>query len=174
LSDSDNFSNNLSNNLYDVIVVGSGPAGVFAARELREKRVLVLDVGYTAKPACLPKENIYSLKKNATESVDDLLLGEQFESLENIKGGTLSPKLKAPLMRFITQRPEAFQKHRGFGFEAVTSFAKGGLANAWGAGVLRFTAADLKGFPIGLQDLRPWYDELSDHIGISGTNPRSN
>jgi choline dehydrogenase-like flavoprotein len=55
-------------------------------------------------------------------------------------------------------------------FEGAISLAKGGLANAWGAGLYRFNDRDLSGFSITAADLRPYYDELTAHIGISGSN----
>jgi hypothetical protein len=50
------------------------------------------------------------------------------------------------------------------------SFAQGGLANAWGAGVYRFTPRELECFPFGPGELDPFYDELTKHVGISGVN----
>ena len=55
-------------------------------------------------------------------------------------------------------------------FTAIQSFARGGLANAWGAGLYRFTDEDLARFPIAAHDLDPHFDELTQEIGISGTN----
>jgi hypothetical protein len=52
----------------------------------------------------------------------------------------------------------------------VQSFALGGLANAWGAGVLRYNDEDLTGFPVTAAELSPLYDELTDHIGINGSS----
>src|SRR5450759_2486782 len=49
------------------------------------------------------------------------------------------------------------------------SFAKGGLANAWGAGVFRFDAQDLADFPFPASTLDPYYDEITREIGVSGT-----
>src|SRR6185369_15447426 len=46
----------------------------------------------------------------------------------------------------------------------------GGLANAWGAGVYRFNEKDLNGFPVTPSELDRYYDLLTSHIGISGTN----
>ena len=51
----------------------------------------------------------------------------------------------------------------------MMSFAQGGLANVWGAGVYRFNSADLEGF-LHAEELAPYYDSLTEHIGVSGTN----
>jgi choline dehydrogenase-like flavoprotein len=152
--------------VFDVIVIGSGPAGVSAARELRPLRVLVLDVGLEAPAERLPQESLHRLRTR--EELTHLLVGDRFESLHNIDRSYLSPKLKAPLMRFITEPPDGEEGTLADGFAAVRSFAKGGLANAWGAGVFRYDDHDLAGFPISAAELDPFYDELTRSVGVSG------
>jgi choline dehydrogenase-like flavoprotein len=44
------------------------------------------------------------------------------------------------------------------------------MANAWGAGLYRFTAEDLAGSPIRIEQLEPYYDAITAKIGISGTD----
>lgn len=154
---------------FDAIVVGSGPAGVFAAMGLRGRRVLMLDVGATAGPRSLPPENIFDLRRRGADLFADLI-GENFESLHNIDRRYLSPKMKSPLMRFISDAPDAAPAILGERFEAVVSYARGGLANAWGAGVFRFGGRELEGFPVSAGELAPLYDEIGGVIGVSGAN----
>src|SRR5687767_1033259 len=92
-----------------VIIVGSGAAGTFAALQLRGRGVLVLDVGYTPDKSAL-SGNLYDLRKDPGPHEGDLfdeLIGRDFESLHNVFHPYLSPKLKAPLMRFVTRNAEA-------------------------------------------------------------------
>ena len=152
--------------MFDVIVVGSGPAGVFAARELRPLKVLMLDVGHEASGERLPPENLHVLRTRT--DLTRPLLGDRFESLHNIDLSYLSPKLKAPLMRFVTETPDGEEGMLPEGFTAVRSFAKGGLANAWGAGVFRYDDRDLADFPVASAALEPFYDDLTRHLGVSG------
>ena len=155
-----------------VIVVGSGPAGTFAAFQLRGRGVLVLDVGHTPDKGTL-RGNLYDLRKNPGPSraeVFEELIGAGFESLHNVFHTYQSPKLKAPRMRFVTRDAEALGPIHAHNFEAATSFAAGGLANAWGAGLYRYTAQDLAGFPIAPEDLDPYYDVITAKVGISGTD----
>jgi len=87
----------------DVIVVGSGPSGTFAAYQLRGRDVLVLDVGNRGDPNA-PGRNLYDLRK--TPAGADLfaeLIGVRFESLHNIFDAFISPKLKGPRLRFVTR-----------------------------------------------------------------------
>jgi choline dehydrogenase-like flavoprotein len=155
--------------LFDVVVVGSGPAGVFSAYQLRPCKVLMLDVGYEADSQRLPAENIYSMRKRG-EDAFSVVLGDHFESLHNLDKEYMSPKLKGPLWAFLTRAPSCFPKDEVNSFDPVISFARGGLANAWGAGVLRFDDRDLTEFPITAAQLTPYYDELTRHIGINGDN----
>ena len=53
------------------------------------------------------------------------------------------------------------------------SYAKGGMANVWGAQLLKYNKKDLdevNGWPISINELEAYYTELEDHIGISGVN----
>jgi choline dehydrogenase-like flavoprotein len=155
--------------LFDAIVVGSGPAGVMAARALQGKRVLVLDAGN--QPPVLPGTGagLYEDRQRQPD-LFPLLIGEKFESLHNLYRDPVSLKLKSPLMRYIIDGAESLSPVRSRDFHAVISLAAGGLANAWGAGVYRFTPRDLEGFPVSLAELDPFYDDLTRHIGVSGTN----
>ena len=153
---------------FDVIIVGSGPAGVSAALELRERNVLILDVGFHAPEIPFElKENLYDLKKE-TEDLSPVLLGEEFESLHNVVSPFLSPKLKSPFLRFVTRDWRRLSPINSCDFEGALSFAEGGLSNAWGSGVYRFNDRELKDFPIKAADLNPFYDRLTSEIGISG------
>ncbi len=154
---------------FDIVIVGSGPGAAFAAYGARGRRILMLDVGFDARRAPDLSDNLYELRKRA-EDLFPSLIGEHFESLHNLSHRPISLKLKSPYMSYIVRDWMRLSPVASKAFEGVISLAKGGLANGWGAGVYRFTDRDLSGFPIGADDLRPFYDELTTHIGISGSN----
>jgi choline dehydrogenase-like flavoprotein len=159
--------------LFDAIVVGAGPAGVMAAWALQGKRVLVLDVGreYAATQDDDGNRNVNLYQeRERTADLFEFLIGEKFESLHNLHRRPVSLKLKAPRMKYITDGAESLSPVRSGSFDAAMSFAAGGLANAWGAGVYRFNSRDLEGFPIKPAELDRYYDELTRHIGVSGAN----
>jgi choline dehydrogenase-like flavoprotein len=137
------------------------------AHGLRGKRVLVLDVGH--RPERLPdlEGNIFELRKSRDDLFEQLI-GSRFESLHNLHRRTVSLKLKGPHMTYIRRDWEELSPIDSDGFEPTISLAEGGLANAWGAGAYRFTAEDLAGFPVGLNELQPYYDEVTRLIGICG------
>jgi choline dehydrogenase-like flavoprotein len=152
--------------LFDVIIIGSGAAGTFSAYALKGLKVLVLDVGH--KPTGAPLAgNLYDLKEK--ERFFDQIVGSRFESLHEIENPKLTPKAKAPLMRYVIQEPEGSPKVLSEEFFPTLSYAEGGLANIWGAQVYRFNAEDLKDFPISAEELKPCYDILTAHIGLSGS-----
>ncbi len=152
---------------WDAIIIGGGAAGAAAALGLRGKNVLMLDVGILPPQNPLPDDPLYKIRESGHD-LYDVLVGSSCESMTTICGDEISPKLKSPFIRFITERPSCMPTDRADGFQAVQSFSLGGLANAWGAGVFRYNEDDLAGFPISANDLTALYDELTDHIGING------
>jgi choline dehydrogenase-like flavoprotein len=154
---------------FDLIVVGSGPGATFAAYGARGRRILMLDVGHDAPPCPELSGNAYELRRGDRDLFPSLI-GERFESLHNLWNPPISLKLKSPYMSYIVRDWKRAAPVAGESFQGAISLAKGGLANAWGAGVFRFTDRDLAGFPLTAAQLRPYYDELTAHIGISGAN----
>lgn len=153
---------------FDAIVVGSGPGAAFAAKGLKGKRVLVLDVGFDAPSPAL-QGNLYELRKSSTDLLPELI-GNQFQSLHNLHHPPMSLKLKSPQVNYIVKNWRELTPVLSNTFEGVLSLSKGGLANAWGAGVYRFTDQDLRDFPISAADLHPYYDEVAHEIGVTGEN----
>lgn len=154
--------------MYDVIIVGSGPSAVASALELSENDIkpLILDVGYTAQKRIENPKNLYEMK--AEQICTDFLVGENFEYFANDKQN-LPAKLKSPYFDFVTKTQPFFEVQQK-NYNAITSYAKGGLANAWGSGLMRFSPDEFSGLPITLEDLVPYYDKLEKEIGVSGRN----
>lgn len=153
--------------MFDACVVGSGPGGVFAAYGLRGRRVLMLDAGLQppAEPAL--EANLYDLRR-AVNDLDRELIGEDLRGLEHIFTPPASLKLKSPGTAYILDQADRLTPVVSSTFRAAISLAQGGLANAWGAGVYRFTDSDLRGFPLTAAELGPFYDAVGEHMGISG------
>lgn len=156
--------------MHDVVIVGAGAAGAWAAHELAAQRrsVLLLDVGFRATDAPPLSTPFSDLRRGRGRDGHDLL-GNRFETLSNVVGPYQSPKLNAPRFRFVTRDAELLAPIRSGAATITQSFAYGGLANAWGAGAYRFTSDDLRHFPLPPGALDPYYDSLTRAIGISGT-----
>jgi len=156
-----------------VVIVGGGAAGAAAALGFSGTIPLMLDVGFRGKPSPLDPEPVADLLSAARSSVDtsvldDVLIGHDFQSVLRSSERNLSIKLKAPYVRFITDRPSGMPADEHAGCTTTQSFAIGGLANAWGAGAMRYTEAELRYFPFPFSELQAGFDFLTQHIGISG------
>ncbi len=152
--------------MYDAIIIGSGLSAISAALQLRPKKILMLDVGLVPPPPEFPEEHLYNMRYCGKDLFNGLI-GSNYEALR-VLDNAISPKLKGPQMHYFWQRPKNISQDHSTHFNAVISYARGGLANAWGAGVMRYTNKELQQFPISAEDLNPYYDELTKHIGITG------
>ncbi|MEO8198921.1 MAG: GMC oxidoreductase [Gemmatimonadota bacterium] len=152
-----------------VLIVGSGATGVhFAMTSLaRGHDVLMLDVGHERPAAVLPDADFNGLKENLDDPVS-YFLGPHGETV-------VYPSREAkfygfpPSKSYVFASPARFSTHSN-GFEPVTSFAAGGLAEAWTGGVYSLNDAELAEFPCNYQDLEPHYQEVARRIGISAAN----
>jgi len=155
---------------FDYVIVGSGPAGVSAARRLIGKNVCVVDVGEVQKSNFPYRDRIAALDSGNYGA----LLGSNWEMLANLSNpDCVHPKLRAPGLRHVMSG-ENFHVLNSLGetiLNGAGSYAAGGMSNAWGAQLLRYTDADLRDvgdWPIGVLDLERYYRDLEDHIGIAG------
>lgn len=155
-----------------IIIVGSGAAGTAAALQLARLglRPLLLDVGIRPhEDGPRAEGNLYEWRKHHDSF--ELHIGDDLHGLNDLlTGETGIAKLNAPNAAFVTQDAVALSPVDATDFDAIQSFAFGGLANAWGAGLYRFVDTDLEGFPIRAADLAPYADVLTREIGISGAD----
>ncbi len=156
----------------DVIIIGSGPAGVSAAWPLVEAgcRVLMLDSGKTSGEEMPEPADVRSLKEIRSEDAAQWkrFLGEDFSALR--PRGLVSPKLKVPAQQFVFEDFLTRSAIQTENFQAVGSLARGGLSNVWGAGAYVYDDADLEDFPITRADLAPSAARVAARIGISGSS----
>ncbi len=157
--------------IHEVIIVGSGPTGVASALGFAENGIipLILDVGYDPEKDNTLNSNFFEYRK--THDSFNLMIGEDYEGLRNLIGErTIFPKLISPFMQFVVKDSEKLSPTDERGFMAVQSFAKGGLANAWGASLYRCLDDELINIPLKASELSPYYDKLTKEIGISGSD----
>jgi choline dehydrogenase-like flavoprotein len=93
-------------------------------------------------------------------------------ALDVLKEGMESGLGGIPLKRvygsdFPYRDTERFADLRCNGADMTFSLALGGLSNVWGAAVLPFTEDDIDDWPIGLDDLAPYYERVLRDIPLS-------
>jgi choline dehydrogenase-like flavoprotein len=151
---------------FDVIVVGSGPAGVSAAFPLVDAglRVLMIDGGILPDVA-LPRGE-YLERRKSDDRQWEWMIGRNFGALR--QPGAISPKFRAPTLDYVFRGFADANRITADNFMPVGSLAVGGLSNAWGCGVAAFSAGDLEAFPFSAAELTPSYEAVARRIGISG------
>lgn len=154
---------------FDVIIVGSGPAGVSAAFPLVEAglRVLMVDGGKQAVQSP-PAENFLTWR-HGDPLQHKWMVGQDFHALKMQEA--VSPKLRVPSLAYVFN--EFAQRNQIFGNDFITvgSLATGGLSNAWGCGVARFSDEELASFPFPASQIQASYANVARRIGISGAAP---
>lgn len=150
-----------------IVIVGSGASGVHFALSLLKKgyEVFMLDVGYEQPETVNPEDNFNDLKNNLSDPVK-YFLGQNYEAV-------IYPDFKSeyygfpPSKNYVFFKPSIF-KSESDGFAPLFSFAKGGLAQAWTGGVYPFNDKELGDFPFSFDDIKPYYAEVANQIGITG------
>ncbi len=153
----------------DVLIVGSGPGGVNAAAPLVEAgcRVTLLDYGNRDDryAPLIPNAPFAQLRRGDGQQ-HRYLLGDDFEGLPTPKvrvGAQLTPP-----RQYVHADVGRLMPVVGDNFSAMESLARGGLGNAWGAGVFPFTDAELGRMDLTTADLAPHYEAVAERIGVAG------
>ena len=151
---------------FDVLIIGSGPAGVSAAFPLVEAgvKVLMIDGGKTA--ASDPPVHSFLTLRYSNSDQSNLMVGEDFYSLE--KRENSSPKLNIPHLSYVFAEYAEANKILNQKFCGLGSLAVGGLSNAWGCGVSCLSASEAEDFPFAYNELRKSYQVIAKRIGVSG------
>ncbi len=155
-----------SSEVYDVIIVGSGAGGGMATKQLADAglNVAVVEAGPYFDPAD-PK------------------------TMTQLKWPYESPRRGAGTDRAFGEwdmswgdwevEGEPYTHEEGTEFKWWRARMLGGRTNHWGRISLRFGPKDFKGktrdghgddWPIGYDDVKPYYDKLDKLIGVFGTN----
>ena len=151
---------------FDVIIVGSGPAGVSAAFPLVDAglRVLMVDGGRDAQ-VVMPAGQFLDARRHEADQWG-WMVGRDFHALRQVDA--VSPKLRVPTHAGVFEGFEAANQVVANDFVAVGSLAPGGLSNAWGCGVACLTDEELAAYPVTPAEMRTSYSAVATRIGVSG------
>lgn len=152
--------------VYDAVIVGSGAGGGMATKVLADAglKVAVVEAGPFFDPAD-PKQQTqmkwpYESPRRGASTVRD------FGEFDAAYGGW---QIKG----------EPYTHKDGTQFDWFRSHMLGGRTNHWGRISLRFGPKDFKhkdvdglgeNWPIGYEDVKPYYDKVDKLIGVFGTN----
>ena len=159
---------------YDAIIIGSGIAGGWAAKELCEKglKTLVLERGRMVKHLDYPTANLddWDLPHR-----NKMTLSEWSDyPVQRRTGYTVTQATKHWWVK-DTEYPYTEIKR----FDWMRGYHVGGRSLMWGRQSYRWGPQDFEAnakdgiavdWPIRYEDLAPWYDYVEEHAGISGRN----
>ena len=153
-----------------IVVVGSGPAGIACSWALAERghEVTILDAGRGPDPEIARKYEPLS----ATEPEEwDPALVEELRGEFLVGRDDLPPKpVLGSLHPYAPSDPSAPAEGSGVGL--TPSLGRGGLSAVWGAAMLPYRDRDLVGWPLGVDELAPFYRSVLDFMPMAGRRDR--
>ena len=159
---------------FDAIVVGSGIAGGWAAKELCERglKTLVLEAGRPIDPARDYVDHVPPWEMKFRGLGDRTALErDQFIQRQCYACNEYSGKF------FVNDRENPYSFDPDMPFSWIRGRQVGGKSIMWGRQVYRWSDLDFEanardGFgvdwPIRYADIAPWYDHVEEFIGVSG------
>ncbi len=164
----------MSQTIYDALVIGSGAAGSFAARELTAQglSVLLLEAG----PAVSQKDFDPSRKKEPASSIN---IWERARA--TIKGQPIQARAAFFTERFshflVNDRKNPYTTPKDAPFLWIRGRQSGGRLHSFGRVLLRWTDDDFKiqsrtgkgvDWPVSNDELAPYYAEVESYLGLYG------
>lgn len=157
---------------YDAIVIGSGITGGWAAKELTEGglTVLMLERGRMVEHA-----QDYETESKEPWEMPFRGLRNRYELEERFPIQTTGQLNEYTAHFYVDDREEPYRQTKPFNW--IRGYQLGGRSLIWGRQSLRRGAADFRAnaedghgvpWPIGYDDLAPWYDHVEEFIGVSG------
>jgi glucoside 3-dehydrogenase (cytochrome c) catalytic subunit len=158
---------------YDVIVVGSGASGGWAAKRLAEAgvKVAILEAGKPQRDQDFT-EHVPQWELKYRNRADDLMRKTRPKQRDCYACREYNYKWFANDL----EEPYTTPDDKPFSWQGRMRVV-GGRTNVWGRQSYRLSEQDLNGksfdgygdnWPIGYKDLAPYYDIVEDYVGISG------
>lgn len=160
--------------IYDALVIGSGAAGSFAAKELTAQglSVLLLEAG----PDVGPKDFDPTRKKPPASSIN---IWERARA--TVKGQPIQARAAFFTERFshffVNDRKNPYTTPRNEPFLWIRGRQSGGRLHSFGRVLLRWTDEDFKihsntgkgvDWPISYKEIAPYYEEVESYLGLYG------
>lgn len=159
----------MSTNPFDVIVVGSGPAGCHAAYPLVEAglKVAMIDGGKQGNGILdkAPLENFESIRRN-DDNQYKWFIGEKCFVLPVGEGYSIS--MTGGNRSYVVEGTKEHLPIKTDHLNVLQSLAKGGLGEAWGAVCSFFSDIELETIGLPAKEIKKYYQTIIDRIGVSG------
>ncbi len=163
-------------NTYDVLIVGSGMTGGWAAKEFTEKgyETLVLERGRDVehiKDYPTTNKAPWEFKHR---SYDTPKIKEEYHMQHQKYNFDASS-----MHFFVNDRDHPIESSKDKPVRWFRGYQTGGRSLLWGRGAYRMSDCDFRrniqdgngtDWPIRYKDIAPWYDYIETYIGVSGTN----
>ncbi len=162
--------------VYDAIVVGSGATGGWAAKVLTEKglKVLVLEAGRHVDP----KKDYRMLTEPYQLKYRGLAPGSVYAPRQPIQSRCYAGNEYSAHF-FVDDLDNPYSTPEDKPFWWIRGRQVGGRSLTWGRQSYRLSDFDFKAasrdgygvdWPISLKDLEPYYEQVEDFVGISGSS----
>jgi choline dehydrogenase-like flavoprotein len=150
-----------------VVVIGAGVSGAHAALTLLERGAAVelWDIGREEVSFPEPGSSFHELKGRLADPIGHLL-GQDLQAL--IPPDAPELLRYPPTRRFLASAADPLWRFEAEGFKPFGSFARGGLANGWGANALAYDDDDLRDWPVSPADMAPAYRTVYQRIPVAG------
>ena len=162
-------------NEFDVIVVGTGVSGGWAAKELCEKglKTLVLERGRMLKHI----EDYTTMNDDPWDYEHGDVITKEIRKRQPKQSRTNYVNSVSTSHLFVDDLKHPYNEVQKFNW--IRGYHVGGRSLTWGRQSYRLTDFDFKAnaedgiaidWPIRYKDLAPWYHYVEEHIGVSGEN----
>lgn len=161
--------------MFDIIIIGTGPAGITAAREAAAKKlsIAIIDSGQTPTYPPPPNKPFHELRRHENQEFFNMPV--DYNTTANKAAAQLTPN-RLHMLNYVEQELPIINNQNTaplLNTHPFQTLAQGGLSAGWGAACFTYDDAMLQ--KIGLPDmaekcLQQSYAHIAQHIGISGPN----
>lgn len=162
----------MSSEVYDALVVGSGPSGMFAAKELTAQglKVMMLEAGPEVGPADFDSNRKHGSEINLLERAKATFLGQPMQA----RAAFFNSRLK---QMFVNDAKNPYTTPRDAPFVWIRGRQAGGRSHVFGRVLLRWTDDDFRlrsrtgrgvDWPISYDDIAPYYEEVERTLELIG------